>query len=106
MSGKGRWWPTQGQLGKQTEEGLAPTTEHLERTFREVLRLHYELVDSHEELLKKVSTLKTPPKPAQPTNTASITRILGLPIQPSDTSQLADGTKLTWVAAERVFRFL
>jgi hypothetical protein len=49
-----RWYPSTQQLGNPDE---------LERTLREVLRLHYSLVDRHEELLKQVSTLKTPPKP-------------------------------------------
>jgi hypothetical protein len=45
-------------------------------------------------------------KASQVPNSAAVTNILGLPISPSDTTQLADGTKLTYVAATRSFKFL
>jgi hypothetical protein len=100
-----RWNPTQQQLGKQTKEGLVPTTEKLEMAFREMLRLHYELQDSHADLKSKVEQNGKSASP-QPTSTAAVTNMLGLPVFPSDTTQLADGTKLTYVAARRRFEFL
>jgi hypothetical protein len=100
-----RWYPTSMQLGKQTKEGLTPTVESLEHAFREVLRLHYELQDSHAVLQSQVKQGSS--KEAVPAgNTAADQRFLGLPVQPSDTTQLADGTVLTYVAATRSFKFL
>lgn len=87
-----RWYPSSSQL---------TTPDEHERAMRETLRQLYDLQDKFNELHKKVNT----PAPAQQTNTAAVTRILGLPIKPSDTSQLADGTVLTYVAATRSFEF-
>jgi phage I-like protein len=89
-----KWYPSSSQL---------TTPDEHERAMRETLRQLYDLQDRFDELHKKVNA---PAVAAPQQNTAAVTRILGLPIKPSDTSQLVDGTVLTWVAAERVFKFL
>ena len=64
--------------------------------------MFYELKQQVDEMHKKTST-----PPAQVNeNNAAITRILGLPVEPSDTSQLADGATLKYVAATRSFKFV
>jgi hypothetical protein len=69
--------------------------------------MFYELQDSHAELQSQLKQNEGANKEAVPAgNTASITRVLGLPVEPSDTTQLADGTVLTYVAATRSFKFL
>jgi len=90
------WYPSSHQL---------KTPEDTERTLREVLRQFYTLRDSHAALQDQVKQSNKEAVPAQ-TNTASITRFLGLPVDPSDTTKLADGTVLTYVAATRSFKFL
>ena len=93
----GDWWPSAHQL---------KTPEDTERAFRQLLDQFYALRNSHSELKAQVKNgANKEAVPAQ-TNTASITRVLGLPVEPSDTTQLADGTVLTYVAATRSFRFL
>jgi len=93
-----RWFPSSQQL---------KDPESTERAMREVLRLHYETVDQLNELKSKVKDAPVPTaKPVLSPNSAAVTNILGLPIFPSDTTQLADGTKLTWVAKSRRFEFL
>jgi len=87
-----KWYPSHVQLSSPQET---------ERAFRETLRQLYELQDKFDRLHKQVNT----PAPAQPTNTAAVTRLLGLPVEPTDTSQLANGTVLTYHAATRTFRF-
>src|SRR5882724_1056688 len=93
------WYPSSNQL-------IDPAK--LEQAFREVLRLHYAQRDKVNDLHQKVNSPTVAGTKASqvPVNTASITNILGLPIFPSDTTQLLDGTKLTWVAASRRFEFL
>src|SRR5438034_9313143 len=93
-----RWYPTHLQL---------KDPQSIERAFREVLRMFYGMEDRVNEMHGKVNSSPAPTTPpATKTNTASITNILGLPIFPADTTQLADGTKLTWVATKRRFEFL
>ena len=91
-----RWFPSHEQL---------KDPQSTERSFRNLLDMFYQLQDSHAELQSHVKQSNKEAVPAQ-TNTASITRVLGLPVEPSDTTQLADGTVLTYVAATRSFRFL
>ncbi len=93
------WYPSHLQLD---------TPQKLERTLREVLRLHYAQRDTVNALHTKVNapTVAGTRASQVPTNTAAVTNILGLPIVPSDTTQLADGTKLTYVKATRSFKFL
>ena len=76
-----RWYPSHAQL---------KDPQSTERSMREVLRMLYELQDSHAALQSQVKNGQS--APAQPTNTASNTNLLGLPVEPSDTTQLADGT--------------
>jgi len=98
-----RWYPSHDQL---------KDPQSTERSFRETLRMLYELQDSHAALqaqLKQTGKEAVPAgtaNPANTTNSASVTRLLGLPVQPSDTTQLADGTVLTYVAATRSFKFM
>jgi hypothetical protein len=90
------WWPSPHQLTNPKE---------LEQAFRETLRQLYELRNSHAALQEKIGKQSSQPVVTS-TNTASISRLLGLPIDPSDTTQLADGTVLTYVAATRSFKFM
>jgi hypothetical protein len=94
-----RWYPSAKQLGKPEET---------ERALREILRMHYSLSDRvgtlHETVSKMPAIAGT--KASQVPNSAAVTNILGLPIEPSDTTQLADGTSLKYVAATRSFKFL
>ena len=89
------WFPSTQQLSSPDE---------LERSFRETLRQLYSMQDKVDELHKKVNA--PAPKQTGNPNTASASKILGLPVEPSDTSQLADGTVLTYVLATRSFKFL
>ena len=94
-----KWFPSKNQLS---------TPDDLERAFREVLRLHYassnKLNTLHDTVGKMPQMAGT--KASQVPNSAAVTNILGLPIEPSDTTQLADGTSLKYVAATRSFKFL
>jgi len=94
-----KWYPSSSQL-KDPQSN--------ERAFRETLRMLYELQDSHAALQAQLkgNSKEAVPAGANTTNSASVTRLLGLPVQPSDTTQLADGTVLTYVAATRSFRFM
>ncbi len=94
-----KWYPSSEQL---------KDPQSTERAFREILRMHYALTEQVGTLHKKVDTMPAMAgtKASQVPNTAAVTNLLGLPIDPSDTTQLADGTKLTYVAATRSFRFL
>jgi hypothetical protein len=94
-----KWYPSAQQLTKPEE---------LERAFREVLRLHYASSNKLNTLHETVSKMPTMAgtKASQVPNSAAVTNVLGLPIFPADTTQLADGTKLTYVAAARRFEFL
>src|SRR5262249_24373368 len=90
-----RWYPSHAQL---------KDPQSTERAFREALRMFNDLHDSHTALQVQVKQNGQAPA-QQPTNTASVTRLLGLPVIPSDTTQLADGTVLTYKAAQRAFVF-
>jgi hypothetical protein len=95
-----KWYPSPNQLGKP---------EDLERAFREVLRMHYSLsrqVKDMADTQAKLPMAGTKASQVPHGNTAAVTNILGLPIEPSDTTQLADGTSLKYVAATRSFKFL
>jgi hypothetical protein len=96
MTENARWYPSHAQLKD-------PQT--TERSFRQVLDMFYQLQDSHAALQEKIGK-QSSQSTSTPTNTASVTNMLGLPVHPADTTQLADGTKLTYVAAKRRFEFL
>jgi hypothetical protein len=70
--------------------------------------MHYSLSDRVGTLHETVSKMPVMAgtKASQVPNSAAVTNILGLPIEPSDTTQLADGTSLKYVAATRSFKFL
>jgi hypothetical protein len=91
-----RWYPSPHQL---------KDPQSTERAFRQVLDMFYSLHDSHTALQSQVKQGSEPAQ-AQSPNTASEQRFLGLPVKPSDTTQLADGTVLTFVKASRRFEFL
>jgi hypothetical protein len=91
-----RWYPSSNQLKDPSST---------ERSFRQLLDMFYSLHDSHTALQSQVKQNGQPAQ-AQPTSAASNTRLLGLPVEPSDTTQLADGTVLTYVKATRKFQFL
>ena len=97
MNEQARWYPSHSQL---------KDPQSTERAFREVLRQLYDLQDSHTALQAQVKQNGSGKEAVPAGNTASITRFLGLPVDPSDTTQLADGTVLTYVAATRSFKFL
>jgi len=81
-----RWYPSHDQL---------KDPQSTERSFRETLRMLYELQDSHAALQAQLKQSNKEAVPAQ-TNTASIQRFLGLPVEPADTTQLADGVVPTY----------
>ena len=97
MIQQNRWYPSADQL---------KDPQSTERSVREILRQLYDLQDSHAALQAHIKQNGTGKEAVPAGNSASITRILGLPVQPSDTTQLTDGTVLTYVAAERTFKFL
>lgn len=92
-----RWYPSHAQL---------KDPQSTESSFRQVLDMFYQLHDSHMALQEQIKAQGANKEAVPAGNTASITRVLGLPVEPSDTTQLADGTVLTYVAATRSFRFL
>jgi hypothetical protein len=93
-----RWYPSHEQL---------KDPQSTERSFRETLRILYDLQDSHAALQAQVksSQAASPQSSASSTSTASVSRLLGLPVEPSDTTQLADGTTLTYDKNNRRFVF-
>lgn len=91
-----KWYPSSNQL---------KDPQSTERSFRNLLDMFYQLQDSHAALQQQVKSSSGTPSTSPQTNTASVTRLLGLPVFPSDTTQLADGTVLTYKAAQRAFVF-
>jgi hypothetical protein len=90
-----RWFPTQAQLSD-------PST--LERTLRQVLTQHYDLVE-------QVRAMKAP-KPAEaekagppPGSGPTDSMLLGLRVAPVNAKTLADGAKLTYVKASGNLQF-
>jgi hypothetical protein len=92
-----RWFPSHEQL----KDPVAT-----ERAFREVLTQHYALVDRFNALHQKVNAPVSQRSEPPPGSGPSDSMLLGLRVAPIDTSTLADGTKLTWVKKEGVFKFL
>jgi len=86
------WYPSPSQLTNPNE---------LERAFRETLR---QLYDMQDKVNIDPPTPKTNSTPSQAS--AAVTRMLGLPVIPDDTTTLANGNVLTYVSASRAFRFL
>lgn len=89
-----RWYPNAQRLA---------TPEKTNSVLKEVLDRHYALVD-------KVNAMGVSPQPAEqsrivqpggPTNT----RILGLPVGPTDVQSLANGATLKYVKASGLFLF-
>jgi hypothetical protein len=93
---KGRWYPTKSQL---------KDPDALERTLRQVLTQHYNLVDQvggmREQMSQPARGKQGPPPGSGPMDSM----LLGLPVAPTDLSKLADGTKLTYDKKNGIFRF-
>ena len=84
---KGDWYPSQEQLKDPVST---------ERSLRRVLQIVYGM--------RNVSTVPGAGKSGTgPQSFGSA--INGLPVEPFDPTTLTDGTKLTWVAANRRFEF-
>ena len=81
----GDWYPSKEQLKDPVS---------MERSMRRVLQLVYGM--------RNVSTVPAPTG-SQSSKSSYISAINGLPVEPFDPTTLADGTKLTWVAAHRRF---
>ena len=92
-----RWFPSREQLKDPAS---------LERTLRQVLTQHYDLVDAHAETRKMIppptnATSSGPPPGSGPSDSM----LLGLRVVPVDVQTLADGTKLTFVKKDGTFQF-
>jgi hypothetical protein len=92
VASSNRWYPTQNQLS-------AP--DQLERTFRQLLQMHYEMQDRLEAMQRSQST-NTLQQGGGPIDTT----IVGLPVQPIDSQTLADGAKLQWSKKDGMFKFV
>ena len=86
-----RWYPSSAQLRDP---------QATERSFRNLLDMFYQLQDSQPQVSQP-----SQPAASVSTDTASITRLLGLPVQPADTTQLTDATVLTYDKLNRRFNF-
>lgn len=91
-----RWFPSQQQLRDPSS---------LERSFRQLLEKHYSLQDQfdamREQMAKPAST-----KPATTTNSGPAdTKLLGLNVEPVDTTSLANGATLKYNKARGTFSF-
>lgn len=64
----------------------------MERSFRQVLKQHYDLQDKHNELHQRMEAMSASQTTTQSGPTT--TKILGLPVAPVDTQTLADGALL------------
>ena len=102
----GRWHHEEGQRKRQEQRDQAQAGPDRREDFRETLRILYDLQDSHAALQAQVkSSQAASPQSSASTSSASVSRILGLPVEPSDTTQLADGTTLTFDKNNRRFVF-
>jgi hypothetical protein len=90
-----RWYPSENQLGSPAD---------VQKALKQVLDLHYGLEDQQNTLAKRIPEVPQHTATSTP-NPPSTTSLLGLPVGPVDTTKLADGTKLTYVAAQRMFVF-
>ena len=88
-----RWYPSKEQL---------KDPEALERSVRQILKQQYDLKD-------RVDATTGSPQPAQPapseTQGPSTTKLLGLFVEPVDTSTLADGATLKYSKSRGTFFF-
>lgn len=92
-----------------------PTTQHLDTpeklmmVFKQVLDQHYALRDAHAETLRQLHQLRAQvnaPQPRFPRGSGPTdTIVLGLPVQPIDTQQLADGAALKFEKATGSLKF-
>lgn len=110
-----RWYPT----GDQVKDA-----DSIQRTLKQVLDQHYALQDqysalkaSHEGTTQATKSSATASATASPrtqiTKGSSAmsggptnTTICGLPVEPIDVQTLADGTKLTFVKSQGIFKFM
>jgi hypothetical protein len=99
MSQQQRWQPSKEQL---------KDPESLERSFRQVLKQHYELQDQVTAMREELSKPRTaaPSKGAPPPGSGPTdTQLLGLRVVPVDTQTLANGAMLKFNKANGNFEF-
>jgi hypothetical protein len=94
-SNTSRWFPNQTQLA-------GPDT--LERSFRQLLTMHYSLQDRFDALMQRQSA-KTMQEQSGGGGGPVDTMIAGLRVQPVDTTTLANGATLKWDKASGTFKF-
>lgn len=82
-----RWYPSANQL---------KDPESIERSFRQLLTQHYDLIDRHQALVDKVNAPVAKPTGPPPGSGPVDTQLLGLRVAPVDTDQLANGATLKW----------
>ena len=95
-----RWYPTKGQLDEARNPGS------LERSIRQILKQHYDLVDRFEAYRAanppRQATKESPfPAGSGPTDSY----LLGVPVQPIDTATLTNGATLKWNKSTGTFIF-
>lgn len=106
QGGASRWYPTRQQLRDPV---------YLERSFRQTLVQQYAMQDRLAKLEEQMANQGQNRNQNPGTGSGSSfppgsgpadSMLLGLPVSPADTSTLVDGTKLTFVKAQGVFKFL
>lgn len=95
QQGDNRWYATKEQL---------KDPEALERSFRRLLTMHYDLLDAHRELKTQIGQASSNAAGNGGGGPADTT-LLGLPVGPVDTRALPNGALLRWVASKRMFIF-
>lgn len=90
-----KWYPSEQQLD---------SPERLRATLQQVLEMHYDLANRHDDLHKRVAATPLPGSATVGSGPAT-TSLLGLPVGPVDTTRLADGVKLTYVKSAHMFIF-
>jgi hypothetical protein len=90
-----RWFPTKVQVSDP---------ESVERTMRQTLTQLYSLQDQHNALKAQVSKPAAVPTGSPPGSGPTDTQICGLPVAPVDTSQIGDGSSITWSSTNGNFQ--
>ena len=98
-----QWYPSRDQVD---------TPDKVQSTLKQILDLHYGLQNEHNDLKRRVAAMPLPAasgsasKGNTSVNPPATSTLLGLPVGPLDTTRLANGAKLTYVAATRSFQFM
>ena len=87
-----RWYPSTNQLAKPDD---------LERSVRQILKQHYDL----EDRVDQIASIPAQASPSPSTQGPSTTKLLGLNVEPVDTSTLADGATLKYSKARGTLFF-